>query len=140
MTTIHPHNRSQASARVPAQGQDDASNPKFSSFTVWNPEGTQDRGSLADCRSLKCKLLLAYERLAGPHAQPGFSGGETIAQFGDFDVHLVQSTHEPSFWIEVYSHSSASTLECYGFDQLDDDELARIIDFIAPMRRQFPRS
>jgi hypothetical protein len=61
-----------------------------------------------------------------------------IAQFGDFDVHLVQSTHEPSFWIEVYSHSSASTLECYGFDQLDDDELARIIDFIALMRRQFP--
>jgi hypothetical protein len=90
-------------------------------------------------------LRIAYERLARPRIPIGSVSREPIVQFNTIDVHLTHSSSQdtfaqaPRFWVEAYSHASASIIECYGFHKLDEDELARIIEFITLVQRLFVR-
>ncbi|MBM1173880.1 hypothetical protein [Microvirga arabica] len=111
--------------------------------TVRSPGGKHDPTSLVDPELIARKLIQAYARLGHTEPRPGCGGTETIAHCGAFDVHLSRSAsddqlaQEPPFWIEIRAHASKSVVECYGCYDFQDDELARILEFIGLVQRQY---
>jgi hypothetical protein len=86
-------------------------------------------------------LIRAYVRLAYTGNSTNGRRTNAVGQFGSFEVRLTEMEPKtalaglPPFWVEIYSHASASTVDSFGCFEFDEDELAKVVEFIVEAKR-----
>ncbi len=86
-------------------------------------------------------IIRAYVQLA---CMPETYGSRTVTvvRLGLLEARLTEVPEEqrlpgmPSFWLELYSHAGQSAVDSCGCIDLDEDELARAVEFIANARQR----
>jgi hypothetical protein len=87
-------------------------------------------------------LIRAYVRLVyGPRRASALRAIVVAGQIGPMDVRLTEmepeavASGQPPFWVEIYSHSSGSTIDSCGCFAFDEDELGRAVEMILEATR-----
>ena len=87
------------------------------------------------------QIMRAYIQLALLPAPAGWFRSVAVAQFGNLEVRLTEllrdGSHQatPPFCLEIYSHTSGSTLDSCSFFELDADELAICVELTCAARQ-----
>ncbi|WP_262269424.1 hypothetical protein [Microvirga yunnanensis] len=87
-------------------------------------------------------LIRAYVRLVyRPRRASAFRVTVVVGHIGPIDVRLTEMEPEavalgqPPFWLEIYSHTSGSTIDSCGCFAFDEDELGRAVEMILEATR-----
>ncbi|KLK89787.1 hypothetical protein AA309_29425 [Microvirga vignae] len=88
------------------------------------------------------RIIRAYVQLVFTASDPAGSRTVVVARFGSLDVRLTElpqgseADDWPLFWLEIYSHAIASTVDSCGFSEFDESELAAAVELMLKARRR----